>query len=393
MRMTFETRRGSHGACIGNRAMERILAAGSTMTGMLAAAIALTAAVPSVALAKPMQFQIVEQKSRDADAGSSAAIFASGDIDEGAANRLEALVEREGIKEGVVYFDSSGGLVVESIRLGQYIRKHGLGTSVQKMSAGAGRAMCASACVYAYAGGVARYLDDAEGRIGVHQYYAAKPVSASTGATALPKTPPATDKDDLKIAQLLGSVIVAHLQQMGISSALYVAAAMTDSGDMLWMDRKDAESFDLVNNGELPPKAEIRLTEDGHPYLLISQVADKGVTRVTISCDSQGITLAGGATGDVALLRQMRGQAVRNALEIDGMPVYSAVGQEGMVEPSATQVETRRTIDNAMLTRVDSARTLGFSVDGIGGRWSREIEVGGLRDSITYYTRTCAYRR
>lgn len=347
-----------------------------------AAAIAAAClAVSSPALADPMNFEVVKQDAERPGAAVSAAIYAHGDITEDTARRFDEVVERERIGNAVVYFDSSGGLVVESIRLGQAIRKHGYATSVEKIGSGSGKAMCASACVYAYAGGVARYLDDDQGRLGVHQYYAAKPVGQTVA------------KDDLKVAQLLGSVIVAHLQQMGISSALYVAAAMTDSSKMLWMGRMQAESFDLVNNGELPPSADIRLTDDGKPYLQITQIADKGETRVLISCDANGITLSSGATGDRESLMRVRGQAVRNALEIDGRSVYPADGQGGMTDEGAGGVQTHRAIDAATLAEVDRAGTIGFSVDGISGRWTREIDVASLRDKIGYYTRTCARRR
>lgn len=348
---------------------------------VIAAAIGLCACISHAAMAKPMEFEIVEQRYHAGGDGITAAIFAYGDITEDTAKRFDELVESNRIKDAVVYFDSTGGLVVESIRLGQSIRRHSFGTSVQKLNSSA-MAMCASACVYAYAGGVARYLDDDRGRIGVHQYYAARKDGA-----------PTVDKDDLKVAQLLGSVIVAHLQQMGVSSALYVAAAMTDSGSMLWMGRKEGESFDLVNNGELPPSADIRLTDDGKPYLQITQVADKGETRVVISCDASGITLASGATGDPLTLRLMRGQAVRNALEIDGRPFYPAEGQAGMTDVGDGGVQTDRRIDAATLAEVDKAGTLGFSVEGISGSWKREIDVVGLREKIAYYTRTCAGRR
>ena len=88
----------------------------------------------------------------------------------------------------------------------------------------------------------------------------------------------------------------------------------------------------------------------------------------------------------------MRGQAVRNALEIDGAPVYAASGQEGMEEDGADGVLTRRRIDASTLDRLKSASTLGFSVDGINGNWTRAIEVSSLRDKIAYYTRTCGPR-
>lgn len=344
----------------------------------LASILFLSIAAVSIAHASPMSFTVIKQRTRDISNGITAEIYASGDIAKDTAKLFEETVKKNNIKDAVVYFNSTGGLVVESIKLAESIRAHGFGTSVQKREGDfSPKAMCASACVYAYAGGVARYLDDDKGRLGVHQYFAAKMTNSDD------------QKDDLKVAQLLGSVIVAHLQKMGVSTALYVAAAITDSQDMLWMGRKQAESFDLVNNGELPAEANLRLTDQGHPYLLVSQVADKGKTYILLSCGSDGIMFNGGALGEEGAMSQLRLQAVSSAIEIDGNPILTIQGQGGLKSASDQGIEISRKIDLATLGKVNKAKTLGFSVQGIGGKWSRAIDVSLLRDKIIYYTRIC----
>lgn len=348
---------------------------GNRISALTLAAAAMTAA--GTAASSPMTFQVVEQ--RTTDAGLTASIYATGEIVDGTTRQFEELVASRRIDQAMVSFDSAGGLVVESVQLGQSIRRLGFGTSVQRavtLGGVTGRAQCASACVYAYVGGVARYLDDGAGRLGVHQYY---------GSTT--KTPESA-KDDLKVAQLMGSVIVAHLTQMGVSSALYVAAAMTDSGDMLWLGRKDAEAFDLVNNGELAPKAEIRLTDDGHPYLVISQIADRGRTTIAISCEGRAVTLTGAATGDGEALQRVRSQAIRSQFEINGATLETMGGGD-VGDFGGKGIETTGRIDATALGRMDKAGTLGFSIDDLSGKWRRQIDVHALRDKIAYYTRTC----
>jgi hypothetical protein len=343
-----------------------------------AMAVAMTVATHAhAAPTRPMTFEIVEQ-GRTAD-GVTAAIYASGDITDGTAKRFEDMVGRNHITQAMVSFDSGGGLVVESVRLGQLIRRLGFGTSVQRavaLGGSAEKAYCASACVYAYAGGVARYLDDAAGRLGVHQYYGSAARDAGDSG------------NDLKVSQLMGSVIVAHLHQMGVSSALYVAAAITDSRTMLWLDRKEAEDFDLVNNGEMPPEAEIMLTDDGHPYLEISQVADRGRTTIAISCTRDGISVIGGATGDRDALRRVRSQAVRSNFEIDGVAVRPGTARTEIGDLGGRGLESD-SLDATSLARVNKAGSIGFSIDDISGRWRRSIDVHTLRDKIAYYTRTC----
>jgi len=353
---------------------------GRTLPSIAGLALMTTIATGAAA-ATPMTFEVVTQGHPPSGAGVSAAIYAVGDITEGTAARFEQAIARGGVTDAVVYFDSGGGVVLESVRLGQIIRKLSFATSVDRQGGPSttAKAMCASACVYAYAGGIARYLDDAKGRLGVHQY-AFGPGEAQTVASGV--------NEDIKIAQLLGSVIVAHLHQMGISSALYVAAAMTDSKKMLWMTKAEASTFDLVNDGILAPTADIRLTDAGKPYLRITQIADRGETHVSITCDAGRITFGADATGDGASLRRVLSQAVRNHVVIDGRTVYTAPGKIGLKDIEEG-VASAHDLTPASLDAIDAAETLGMSVDGIGGRWSRSIAVSTLRDRIAYYTRIC----
>lgn len=338
--------------------------------------LALSIAAGSKTHAETMSFQIVEQGFLNGE--KTAAIFAEGDIAEDSRDNLKNLVERENIKNAVVYFNSTGGLVIESIKLGQYIRSKGFGTSVKAINPGKTKAICASACVYAYAGGVARYLDDETGVIGVHQYYSArKDISIENS------------RDDLKVAQLLGSVIVAHLQQMEISPTLYVAAAMTEPSEMLWINKEGGESFDLVNNGELPPKAEIKLTDDGFPFLQISQIADKGHTHIMLSCAEGGITITAGAIGEQKTIKRTMMQSVKNSIKINDIFAAERPGQESLESIDDNGVQIQRTLGHSFVETLNKADTIGFMIEGINGRWIREISVAHLKDKIRYYTRTC----
>lgn len=326
---------------------------------------------PAPTKVRPMTFTVA------ATDGPETSIYASGDIVEGSAKRLEDLVRDRSIRNAVIHFDSTGGLVVESVRMGQAIRRLGLSTDVSPDRAGrfAGRkAMCASACVYAYAGGVARYMNDENGRLGVHQYYA--------------RTDKAPAPDDLKVAQLLSSVIVAHLQEMGISTSLYVAAAMTDSGDMLWLDSAESAAFDLVNEGVLPAKANIRITPEGRPYLVISQIADRGETRFSISCHGGSAKIVGDVTGDTNALGRIRDQAVRSYLEIDGRTAYPEPGGTG-VRQEGDALLAERSITHSSLDAIAGADSIGIGVDEMSGQWRRTIDIRPVREEVAYYLGTC----
>lgn len=335
------------------------------------------------AMGAPMIFEVVEQAAVGgaASKGISAAIYARGDISSDASKRFDEIVDARMITNAIVYFDSTGGQVVEAIRMGQSIRKRGFSTGVQRRG-DARDAMCASACVYAYVGGIARYLNDDRGRLGVHQYYSPTNVGGEIRDS----------KDDLKIAQLLGSIIVAHLQQMGVSSALYVAAAMTDSSEMLWLKSRRAMEYDLVNNGFLPTTAEIMLTDDGEPYLQIRQIADKGETRITLSCDKGEANVIAGAVGEGDSLRFIRSQATGSSIEMDGEAFLPEGGVGGIVDMKDGGVEVERTFPLEDVPHFTAAKTIGFAIDAIGGRWTREVDVTNVKERIAYFTRTCVNR-
>ena len=86
-----------------------------------------------------------------------ALIFASGDFVQGTTLKFVNFVRDHKIARARIYFDSYGGNLMEGIYLGEMIRKLGYETSIgteNKKFEG----MCASACTYAFAGGVSRYI-------------------------------------------------------------------------------------------------------------------------------------------------------------------------------------------------------------------------------------------
>ena len=67
--------------------------------------------------------------------GSAWKIYAEGEIDEAAPQRLEKLIEKLRIPPlSDVYFNSPGGNVIAALELGRLIRRNGLNTHVAKES-------------------------------------------------------------------------------------------------------------------------------------------------------------------------------------------------------------------------------------------------------------------
>lgn len=147
-------------------------------------------------------------------------IYASGMIVKSSAKSFEEFVSLNGLKGRVVVaLDSPGGSILGGVQLGQAIRRNSFDTNVMKLELQPDsteskfkfdtRADCLSACVYAYVGGVRRWLfggaggpDGGASRIGVHQfYYADDSLDTNTQATT----------------QLVSGAIVSHLESMGVS--------------------------------------------------------------------------------------------------------------------------------------------------------------------------------
>jgi hypothetical protein len=125
-------------------------------------------------------------------------------------------------------FDSPGGNVAAALALGRAIRAQGWDTVAGADYPLAGQtrmAKCASACVYAFAGGARRYVvrDDA---IGVHQF----------------TSPQMTVAD----AQYLTATLSAYLIDMGVSANLQALAGLTLAQNVTVLTERDALALGLA---------------------------------------------------------------------------------------------------------------------------------------------------
>ncbi len=203
-------------------------------------------------------------------------IFINGMIDNTAARDFRNFVESHGITKAEVYFNSQGGNMMQALDLGDLIRKYRFNTNIGIPSKGelekfgndkliySGKikpGTCASACVYAYAGGVGRFWTEdycsekmPSSRMGLHQF---------------------TYKDGdngVRRGQVLSAALVAYLTEKGVSPLAFTVSVLANPDDILWIDRKQAESFNLVNNGFEPATAEVGLV-DGLPFISLVQLS------------------------------------------------------------------------------------------------------------------------
>ena len=174
----------------------------------------------------------------DLDGRRRTALVLRGRIGPAAASWLRERLDEAHLKPGdVVLISSPGGELGQSVIMGEAIRARGLVTAVGTADA-AGQirpGSCASACVFVYAGGEARYGIDGS-RLGVHRF------SASGRAGS----------DPVADTQRITGLVLSYLKRMGVSASL--VEEMSRTSDIRWLDAQEATAMNLVTSAARGPR-------------------------------------------------------------------------------------------------------------------------------------------
>jgi hypothetical protein len=159
-------------------------------------------------------------------------IAAEGEIAPGTADDLETFIKSFGYSENPggwnVRFNSPGGSLSEGIRLGELIRKIKLGTEVgasEPDEYGHWKRVtghCASACAFAFLGGLSRYVSG--GELGVHQFYheiSLRDPSAKIFSSL-----------DMSGHQFISAMLIDYAFRMGVDPRFVSVAASTPPLEM-----------------------------------------------------------------------------------------------------------------------------------------------------------------
>jgi hypothetical protein len=161
-------------------------------------------------------------------------IYLDGQFDRGATERLAALLAQQGIAHASVYLNSPGGSLIEGMAIGRVLREHRFATHVGKRTADPRKpasGVCYSACPFAYAGGVGRFLEDGS-VMGIHR---------ATNRVAVP--------DEFAFEQVVSGQEIAYLTAMGIDSQLVRLVASTPPDGIRLLNREEALKLRIVNDG------------------------------------------------------------------------------------------------------------------------------------------------
>lgn len=218
--------------------------------------------------------------------GESLKVYAKGTITAGTGLRLLDFLKLNHITEPVtLVFNSPGGSLTEGMTLGHIVRSLGFNTAIGELgrdydfkdSQTSVRAVCASACVYAFAGGVLREHRYPDTLLGVHQFYSA-------------------DKNnigDIGDIQKVSASVLAYLSEMGIDSRAFQIASQASRNAMIWITPAESAALNLAFDGVEKTTSEIKLV-GSTPYLRLQQNREAATARIMFTCEKEAINLIAG---------------------------------------------------------------------------------------------------
>jgi hypothetical protein len=159
-------------------------------------------------------------------------ILLDGYIDALASSRLGALVAQQRITKADVYFNSPGGSLIAGMEIGRLLRQRGFDAHVGKRTQDVREqvgGVCYSACPFAYAGGVRRYLGP-DSVLGVHRAANRVPVP-----------------EEGAFERLVSQQATEYLLAMGVSPELFKIMSQVPHDVIRGLTPDEAERLMLVN--------------------------------------------------------------------------------------------------------------------------------------------------
>ena len=204
--------------------------------------------------------------------GNSWTIYATGEIDADAADRLRVYLEKNKIPEkSILALHSPGGSLLGGMELGRVVRSAGLFTYVGQESSDPDDLLkpgeCYSACALAFLGGKYRWIRDAS-IYGVHRF------SFSAQSSA-----------DVELTQVLSASIVQYIRAMGSDPSLFSAMTAASSNSIKILSQNELKKWKVVNNGYDSTAWTIE-TADDVLYLKGTRYTWRGVNKFILVCGS-----------------------------------------------------------------------------------------------------------
>jgi len=202
-----------------------------------------------------------------------------------------------------IRFNSRGGNLLEGILFGEELRRRGFATEVgdhephpdwpdmpywdfTRRTPG----VCASACAYAFMGGIERRIDSGS-RIGVHQFYSAGRAEVAAGDL------PVLVQEGVE--QKLVSLLLDYALRMGLDGRILVNAGLSGPDEIYWVEAStEAKEMGLIYAPTAWNEWDIKLLGEG--VIAESERADRKYKMTAICTKSGGAYFYLFATEDPA---------------------------------------------------------------------------------------------
>jgi hypothetical protein len=189
--------------------------------------------------AEPMHFEKIRNGGNCTNCSYTQA---TGEITSDTPKQFDTFAASQKFGTGAVRLNSPGGSLVGGIALGELFRARGISTEVgsslpipqptEPGLADRSPGICASACAYAYLGGVERNLDE-DAKLGFHRFY-------QENSLEQPSAKLFTGQD-LGNAQMITAALTLYTLKMGVDASLIALAASAGPNEMHWISRQDAQ--------------------------------------------------------------------------------------------------------------------------------------------------------
>ena len=203
-------------------------------------------------------------------------ITATGKIQAGDTEKLKAAIDSvdvSDVKKVLFIFDSAGGSLMESLKMGDYIADIPAIVSAQVGVSDMPDAICASACVYAYIAADYRYISN-RARIGIHRFgFTETDLDGNEGAA---------------IGQAVSGILSEYIRSHRVEPDLFEAISLIDHNDILWVSQRNLEKWHVVTNGIYDEKAAY-INLNGKIALRMKQVSISGENFLTLFCTETGV--------------------------------------------------------------------------------------------------------
>ena len=294
-----------------------------------------------------MMFDAVPPIQPFAEFGSLWHIYARGEIDEEATQRLADAIENYHIpNRSFIYLDSPGGNLFEAMKLGRLIRQHRFAIYIGIKGAEPlvpQPGICLSACALAFLGGPFRFLPTGSD-FGVHRFYFTQ-----------------SDALDSDRAQIVSAAVLQYIRDMGVDQQLFTDMTEAGKDDIYVMPLSRLIALQVVNNG----KGNTVWTVESHDsgiYLKGQRDTLWGRGKLLLQCGPQKNTLAA-----TAIFDPWDRQA-----EIVKMPVIlfmidgkqAQIPQKSVVGPFVNNgwINVAVILSGELVARMKTAKTVGVAV-------------------------------